>query len=60
MADDPKKKGKDGKLVSSQPHELSYLQKKTGKSAKAVKAAIDKAGPSRKKVMKALAPKKKP
>lgn len=55
--DDPKKKKLDSKLVSSQPHEQRYLQKKTGKSAEDVKRATKQAGPSREAVTKKLAKK---
>jgi putative N-acetylmannosamine-6-phosphate epimerase len=46
-SDDPKKKKQDAKLVSMQPHEQKYLQKKTGKSAAEVAKATKSAGPSK-------------
>ncbi|WP_425724478.1 DUF3606 domain-containing protein [Hydrogenophaga sp. R2] len=52
--DDPKKKKADSKLVSQQPHEVSYLAKKTQQTKEAVKQAIQAAGPSRKAVVKKL------
>jgi hypothetical protein len=53
-SDDPKKKKLDGKLVSMQPHEQKYLQKKTGKTAAEVAKATKSSGPSRKAVVKKL------
>jgi hypothetical protein len=50
MADDPRKKGTDGKLVSKQPHEVKYLEKKHGLPAPLIKNVIDQVGPSRAKV----------
>ncbi len=50
-----KNRSMDGKLVAKkQPHEVKYVAKKTKKSAKRVRAAIDKVGRSRKKVMAEL------
>jgi hypothetical protein len=59
MADDPKKKGHDGKLVSQQPHELDYLAKKHELPKKLVANVIDQEGPSRKKVENYLSDMKK-
>ena len=41
-------------VAGKQRYEVSYVAKKSKKSAKAVKKAVKKAGPGRKKVMKAL------
>ncbi len=50
----------DRKLVAgTQGYEVAYEAKKTKKSAKAVKKAVKKAGPSRKKVERALKHKKR-
>ena len=54
MADDPNKKKQDGTLVSTQPHEVDYLRKKTGLPGELVKKVIEQEGPSRKKVEKYL------
>jgi len=54
MADDPKKRGQDSKLVSQQQHEVDYLVKTTGKSRAEVERAIKDVGPSREKVLKKL------
>jgi hypothetical protein len=43
------------RVAGGQRYEVAYVAKKSKKSAKAVKKAVKKAGPSRKKVMKALA-----
>jgi hypothetical protein len=43
MADNPKKRGKDGKTISNQNHELAYTAKKAGvkkEDVKKAKAAI--------------------
>jgi hypothetical protein len=42
------------RVASGQKYEVSYEAKKTGKSAKRVKAAVKKAGNSRKKVEREL------
>ncbi len=54
MADDPKKRGQDSKLVSQQQHEVDYLVKTTGKPRAEVERAIKEVGPSREKVLKKL------
>lgn len=54
MADDPRKKGADGKLVSKQPHEVKYLEKKLEMPGKLIKNVIDQVGPSRAKVEQKL------
>ncbi|WP_138518991.1 DUF3606 domain-containing protein [Limnobacter alexandrii] len=54
MADDPKKKKQDSKLVSKQKHEIDYVAKKLKVSVDAVKKAQKEAGPSRKAVEKKL------
>jgi len=54
MADDPKKKGADGKLVSQQPHEVKYLEKKHELPAPLIKKVIEQVGPSRQKVEQKL------
>ena len=41
-------------VAGKQRYEVSYVAKKSKTSAKAVKKAVKKAGPGRKKVMKAL------
>jgi Protein of unknown function (DUF3606) len=46
------------RVVAGQDYEVRYEAKKTGKSKAAVKRAIKRAGPSRKKVEKALRRKK--
>jgi DNA-directed RNA polymerase subunit F len=51
MADDPKKRGRDRELVSMQEHELAYLMRTAKVSRQKAKEAIEKAGPSREKVM---------
>lgn len=51
MSDDPKKTGQDRHLVSSQEHEVAYVIKAAGVTRQKAKQAIDKAGPSRDKVM---------
>jgi hypothetical protein len=43
-----------GKVAGGQDYEVNYESKKTGASAKAVKAAVKSAGNSRKKVEKKL------
>ena len=53
MADDPKKTKQDRNRVSMQEHEIAYLMKAAGVTRKA-KEAIEKAGPSREKVMEYL------
>ena len=42
------------RVAGGQRHEVSYVAKKTGRSASRVKKAAKKAGPSRKKVERAL------
>lgn len=60
MADDPKKRGKpDSDLVSQQPHEVDYLQRKTGLPQELIKKVIEQEGPSRKDVEKYLEDMKK-
>jgi hypothetical protein len=59
MAKTTKKSGTGRKqdrarVAGSQKHEVSYTARKTGRSAAAVKKAAKKAGPSRKKVERAL------
>ena len=39
MADNPKKRGKDGKTISSQDYELAYAAKKAGVKKEDVKKA---------------------
>ena len=51
MSDDPKKTSQDRKLVSSQEHEIAYVMKSAGVTRQKAKEAIEKAGPSRDKVM---------
>jgi hypothetical protein len=51
MSDDPKKTGQDRKLVSNQEHEIAYIMKSAGVTRQKAKQAIEKAGPSRDKVM---------
>lgn len=51
MSDDPKKTGRDRKLVSSQEHEIAYVMKSAGVTRQKAKQAIEKAGPSRANVM---------
>lgn len=51
MPDDPKKTGQDRKLVSSQEHEISHIMKCAGVTRQKAKQAIEKAGPSREKVL---------
>lgn len=54
MADDPKKKKQDGKLVSSQKHELKYTAKDNKVPVQKVKEAKVAVGPSRAKIEKKL------
>lgn len=42
------------RVAGGQSYEVRYVAKKTGKPARAVRAAVKKAGPSRKKVVRAL------
>ena len=42
------------RVAGGQDYEVGYVAKKTGKSASQVKKAAKKAGPSRKKVVRAL------
>jgi hypothetical protein len=51
MADDPNKRGRDRELVSVQEHELAYLMRTANVSRQKAMQAIEKAGPSREKVM---------
>lgn len=51
MSDDPNKRGRDSELVSTQEHELVYLMRTANVSRKKAKEAVEKAGPSRDKVM---------
>ncbi len=44
----------DRAMISREPHEISYLAKKFGISNEAALAAVEKHGPSRKKVEAAL------
>lgn len=55
MTDNPKKKGKDAKLVSNQEHEIAYLMRVAKVTRQKAKAAIKAAGPARDKVMAYLA-----
>lgn len=57
MADDPKKRGLDGKLVSQQRHEVAYVAKKAKVTPAVAKKAIQDAGPSRKAVEAKIAKK---
>jgi len=50
MADDPNKRGKDGKLVSMQPHEQKYLADKHKLPLPLVRNVTKQVGPSRAKV----------
>lgn len=47
-------KAADRALVSKEPHELAYLAKKFGISSDEALAAVEKHGPSRKKIEAAL------
>ena len=51
MADDPKKTKQDRNRVSMQEHEIAYLMKAANVTRQQAKEAIEKAGPSREKVM---------
>jgi DNA-directed RNA polymerase subunit F len=51
MSDDPNKRGRDRELVSTQEHELAYLMRTANVSRQKAKEAVEKAGPSREKVM---------
>ncbi|QFI65810.1 DUF3606 domain-containing protein [Sinorhizobium alkalisoli] len=57
MADDPKKKGRDRGLVSTQEHEVAYIMRKAKVTRQKALEAIREAGPSRDKVMAYLAQK---
>ena len=56
MPDDKAKKGQADRqrVAGTQPHEVAYVAKKTGKSPAAVKKAVKEAGPARDKVEKKL------
>jgi hypothetical protein len=54
MADDPNKKKHDGKLVSTQPHEVRYIADKKNLPPPLVKTIIEQVGPSRQKVERKL------
>ncbi|MGE3651899.1 MAG: DUF3606 domain-containing protein [Reyranellaceae bacterium] len=54
MADDPTKKGADAKRASTQDYEIDYLVRETGRRRDEVVRAIERHGPSREAVMRAL------
>jgi hypothetical protein len=54
MTDDPKKQGRDRKLVSNQEFEIAYLMKAAGVTRQRAMEAILKVGPSRDKIMEYL------
>ncbi|RVQ01455.1 DUF3606 domain-containing protein [Sinorhizobium meliloti] len=54
MADNPKKKGRDGELVSEQEHEVAYLMRTAKVTRQKALKAIREAGPNREKVMEYL------
>ena len=51
MADDPTKRCRDREVVSTQEHELAYLMRTASVTRQNAKEAVQKAGPSRAKVM---------
>ena len=51
MADDPNKRGRDRELVSTEEHEVAYLMRTANVTRRKAKEAVQKAGPSRAKVM---------
>lgn len=57
MADNPKKQGRDRKLVSTQEHEVAYLMKTAKVTRQKALEAIREAGPDREKVMEFLSKK---
>jgi hypothetical protein len=60
MADDPKKKGRDSKTISNQPHELKYAAKKAGVKPADVKQAKENTGSTKRGIIeKELAKAKK-
>ena len=60
MADNPKKRGKDGKTVSNQNHELAYAAKKAGVKKEDVKKAKAANKTTRRSVIEAGLKKVKP
>ncbi len=61
MPDDPKKKGRDSKTISSQPHEIKYAAKKAGVKEDDVKQAKKNTGSTKRGIIeKELAKIKKP
>jgi hypothetical protein len=60
MADNPKKRGKDGKTISNQNHELAYVAKKAGVKKDDVKKAKAATKTTRRSVIEAELKKVKP
>jgi hypothetical protein len=54
MSDDPKKRHADGKLVSTQKHEVDYLARKHDLPVGMVREVAVRLGPSRAAVERAL------
>ncbi len=51
MPDDPKKKGRDSKTISNQPHELKYSAKKAGVKTDDVKQAKKSTGSTKRGII---------
>ncbi len=60
MADNPKKRGKDGKTISNQNYELAYAAKKAGVKKDDVKKAKAATKTTRRSVIEAELKKVKP
>lgn len=60
MADNPKKRGKDGKTISNQNHELAYAAKKADVKKEDVKKAKAATKSTRRSVIEAGLKKVKP
>lgn len=55
MSDDPKKRGRDSKFVSTQEHEIEYLMRTLKVTRQQVLEAIREVGPDRQDVLTYLA-----
>lgn len=60
MADNPKKRGKDGKTISNENHELAYAAKKAGVKKEDVKKAKAVTKTTRRSVIESELKKTKP
>lgn len=60
MADNPKKRGKDGKTISNQDYEIAYAAKKAGMKKQDVKNAKAATKSTRRSVIEAELKKIKP